>query len=290
MPAAILDGKAIADTIRAEIADRSTDFTKHWGIRPHLAAVIVGDDPASHVYVKNKRLACEKAGMESSLHTLPANFSPASLVELVERLNADPAVHGILVQFPLPPGFDERVIVQTIDPRKDVDAFHPLNLGRIVDGHPRFLPCTPAGIQQLLIRGGIETAGRHVVIVGRSNLVGRPLSIMLSQKGSGADATVTLCHSRSRDLADHCRRADILIVSIGRPQAITADMIQRGAVVVDVGINRLPDGRLVGDVDFGPACEVASAITPVPGGVGPMTVTMLLANTLRAADGILGMN
>ena len=283
MTARRLDGKAIAEQVRGEIAERAADFFRREGVRAHLAAVLVGDDPASQIYVKNKRLACEKAGLESSLHLLPDTTSQSVLLETVQRLNDDPAVNGILVQFPLPKGCDEREIVLAIDPLKDVDAFHPYTVGLIVEGTPRFLPCTPAGVQQILIRSNIEIAGKEVVIVGRSSLVGRPLSIMLSQKGPGADATVTLCHSRTKNLAEQCQRADILVAAIGRPEAITGKMIKPGAVVIDVGINRLPDGRIVGDVEFASAAEVASAITPVPGGVGPMTITMLLANTLKAA-------
>jgi len=276
-----LDGKAIANQVRTEIAAKAATFLAREGVKPHLAAVLVGDDPASQIYVKNKRLACEKTGLESSLHLLPATTSQSNLLETVERLNDDPSVNGILVQFPLPKTCSERDIVLAIDPLKDVDAFHPYTVGLIVDGTPRFLPCTPAGIQQILLREQIETAGKEVVIVGRSNLVGRPLSIMLSQKGS--DATVTVCHSRTLNLESHCRRADILIAAIGRPEAITGAMIKPGAVVIDVGINRLADGRVVGDVEFESAAQVASAITPVPGGVGPMTIAMLLDNTLKAA-------
>ncbi len=283
MAALILDGKGIANQVRDEIAERAAAFFRREGIRPHLAAVLVGDDPASQIYVKNKRLACEKAELHSSLHRLPATTTQSNLLETVQRLNNDPDVHGILVQFPLPETCDEREIVLSIDPLKDVDAFHPYTVGLLVEGTPRFLPCTPAGILQLLIRSKIETPGKEVVIVGRSSLVGRPLSIMLSQKGQYADATVTLCHRRTSQLEEHCRRADILVAAIGRPEAITGSMIKPGAVVIDVGINRLPDGRVVGDVEFKSAAEVASAITPVPGGVGPMTITMLLENTLKAA-------
>ncbi|MBX9653642.1 bifunctional methylenetetrahydrofolate dehydrogenase/methenyltetrahydrofolate cyclohydrolase FolD [bacterium] len=283
MVAKRLDGKAIASQVRSEIAEKAIKFLAREGMKPHLAAVLVGDDPASQIYVKNKRLACEKTGLESSLHLLPATTSQSNLLETVERLNADPSVNGILVQFPLPKSCSEREVVLAIDPLKDVDAFHPYTVGLIVDGTPRFLPCTPAGIQQILIREKIETAGKEVVIVGRSHLVGRPLSIMLSQKGPHADATVTVCHSRTPNLEQHCRRADILIAAIGRPEAITGSMIKPGAVVIDVGINRLADGRVVGDVEFESAVQVASAITPVPGGVGPMTIAMLLENTLKAA-------
>jgi methylenetetrahydrofolate dehydrogenase (NADP+)/methenyltetrahydrofolate cyclohydrolase len=283
MSARWIDGKAIAQQIREEIAHRVQQFVSQSNEKPHLAAVLVGEDPASQVYIRNKRLACEKAGMESTLHLLPAETSMAHLLKVVSGLNADSSVHGILVQFPLPAGLDEQEVVHAIDPFKDVDAFHPVTVGLMVEGRPRFLPCTPAGVHQLLIRSGIEVSHKHVVIVGRSSLVGRPLSIMLSQKGPHADATVTLCHSRTKDLAHHCRQADILIAALGRPNAITADMVRPGAVVIDVGINRLDDGKIVGDVAFDEVAKLASAITPVPGGVGPMTVTMLLDNTLRAA-------
>jgi methylenetetrahydrofolate dehydrogenase (NADP+)/methenyltetrahydrofolate cyclohydrolase len=284
MSARWIDGKAIADQMRQEIADRVRAFTSQAGVRPHLAAVLVGEDPASQVYIKNKRLACEKAGMESTLHLLPARVSMGELLDRVAQLNADPMIHGILVQFPLPGELDESAVIHAIDPLKDVDAFHPITVGLLVEGDPRFLPCTPAGVHQLLVRSGIEIPHQHVVIVGRSSLVGRPLSIMLSQKGPHADATVTLCHSRTKDLAFHCRQADILVAAMGRPEAITADMVRPGAVVIDVGIHRRADGKIVGDVAFDEVARVASAITPVPGGVGPMTVTLLLENTLRAAN------
>ena len=253
--------------------------------RPSLTVVLVGADPASQVYVRNKRRACEKAGFESTLHELPETTTTDELLALIDSLNEDAGVHGILVQLPLPPGVDERQIVLAIDPKKDVDAFHPENVGLLFDGRPRFLPCTPFGIHQILLREEIPIEGADVVIVGRSNLVGKPMALMLAQKGAGADATVTLCHSRTRDLAAHTRRADIVIAAIGRAEFITADMVRPGATVIDVGINRTADGRLVGDVDTAGVSEVAGAITPVPGGVGPMTVTMLLENTLSAARG-----
>jgi methylenetetrahydrofolate dehydrogenase (NADP+) / methenyltetrahydrofolate cyclohydrolase len=245
----------------------------------------VGDDPASEVYVRNKRKACEAVGIESQLHRLPASASSEELLKLVAKLNKDEAVHGILVQLPLPPQIDTTRVLLAVNPAKDVDAFHPENVGRLVQGRPRFLPCTPQGVQQLLVRSGIEIAGRQVVIVGRSDIVGRPLSIMLSLRGPGGDATVTLCHSRTLDLAAITRQADILIAAIGRPKFVTAEMVKRGAVVVDVGINRNDEG-LVGDVDFAAVREVASAITPVPGGVGPLTIAMLLRNTLLAAEAL----
>ncbi len=285
MPATLLDGKQLAQQIRAELAEEVVEFIQNNAVVPCLAAVLVGDDPASDVYVRNKRKACEAVGIESQLHRLPANVSSDELLKLVAKLNKDEAVHGILVQLPLPPQVDTGRVLLAVNPAKDVDAFHPENVGRLVQGRPRFLPCTPQGVQQLLVRSGIEIANRHVVIVGRSEIVGRPLSIMLSQRGPGGDATVTLCHSRTRDLGAITRLADILIVAIGRPKFITAEMVKRGAVVVDVGINRTDEG-LVGDVDFAAVREVASAITPVPGGVGPLTIAMLLRNTLLAAEAL----
>lgn len=283
MSARILDGKMIAAAIREEVAAETRLFFAAHGVTPHLAAVLAGDNPASHVYVRNKRAACERAGLASSLAILSADASQAELLGTLARLNADPFVHGILVQLPLPNQIDEHAIVQAIDPQKDVDGLHPTNVGLLAEGRPRFLPCTPAGVQQILIRERIEIRRSHVVIVGRSNLVGKPLAMMLVQKADCADATVTVCHSRTRDLVEHTRRADILVAAMGQPEFVTGAMIRRGAVVIDVGINRRSDGQLVGDVHFQSACEVADAITPVPGGVGPMTVAMLLHNTLQAA-------
>ena len=282
MTATILDGKSLAQTMRAEIAGRVTEFTQKTGITPCLAAVLVGDDPASQVYVRNKEAACAKVGILSKLFRLPAETTQEELLTLVGKLNSDEAVHGILVQLPLPKQINEQAVLDAVSPEKDVDAFHPANVGRILQGRPRFLPCTPAGIQEMLVRYGIPTAGRHVVILGRSEIVGKPMAAMMVQKSAGADATVTICHSRTRDLPSVTRLADILIVAIGRPNFVTADMVKPGAVVVDVGINRTETG-LVGDVNFPAVSEIASAITPVPGGVGPMTITMLLANTLAAA-------
>jgi methylenetetrahydrofolate dehydrogenase (NADP+)/methenyltetrahydrofolate cyclohydrolase len=279
----LLDGKALAQAIQAEIAIATAELVRTRSVQPGLAAVLVGDNPASQVYVRNKRKACEKAGLASWLHALPAGTSQAELLNLVGRLNADPAVHGILVQLPLPPHLDESAILDAVAPLKDVDGLGPDNLGRLVDGRPRFLPCTPAGIQQLLLRNQVPIAGRHAVVIGRSTIVGKPMALILAQKGPDADATVTICHSRTRDLASIARQADIVIAAIGKARFVTADMVKPGAVVVDVGINRLPDGSLCGDVDFAAVKEVASAITPVPGGVGPMTITMLLGNTLHSA-------
>ncbi len=282
MPAQILDGNALAKQMRAELAVQTAEFTAACGLAPTLAAVLVGEDPASGVYVRNKRRDCTEVGMQSRLHRLGAETTQAELLALIDNLNTDPGVHGILVQLPLPQQVDERAVLEAVCPAKDVDCFHPENVGRVVQGRPRFLPCTPGGVQQLLVRNNVPIAGQHVVIVGRSDIVGKPLAIMLGQRGPGADATVTLAHSRTRDLAAVTRTADILVVAIGRPKFVTADMIRPGATVVDVGINRADEG-LVGDVDFADAAEVAGRITPVPGGVGPLTRVMLLVNTLAAA-------
>jgi methylenetetrahydrofolate dehydrogenase (NADP+)/methenyltetrahydrofolate cyclohydrolase len=285
MPATILDGKQLAQQIRSELAEEVIEFIQNNGVVPCLAAVLVGNDPASEVYVRNKRRACEAVGIESQLHRLDEAASSDDLLQLIARLNKDHEVHGILVQLPLPKQIDASRVLVAVNPAKDVDAFHPENVGRLVQGRPRFLPCTPQGVQQLLVRSGIEIAGRHVVVLGRSDIVGRPLSIMLSQRGPGGDATVTLCHSRTRDLPAVTRQADILIAAIGQPKFVTADMVKPGAVVVDVGISRTDEG-VVGDVDFEPVRNVASAITPVPGGVGPLTIAMLLRNTLAAAQAL----
>jgi len=281
MPAQLLDGKTLARTIQAEIALEVAEFIENNAVVPCLATVLVGADPASEVYVRNKRQACERVGMESRHFPLPAETTEDELLDLVHRLNKDDDVHGILVQLPLPKQISEQRVLLAVSAAKDVDCFHPENVGLLVQGRPRFLPCTPHGVQQLLIRNGIDTAGKHVVVVGRSDIVGKPLANMLVQKGPGADATVTVCHSRTRDLPAVTRTADILVAAIGKARFITADMVRPGAVVVDVGINRTETG-LCGDVDFAPVAEVASHITPVPGGVGPLTITMLLKNTLTA--------
>jgi methylenetetrahydrofolate dehydrogenase (NADP+)/methenyltetrahydrofolate cyclohydrolase len=282
MTAQIIDGKQIAQRMRERIGTESREFTARTGVTPHLAAVLVGDDPASAVYVKNKHQACERAGMRSTVHRLPADTSQAALLDLVQQLNTATDVHGILVQLPLPKGIDTTTVLDAVHPLKDVDAFHPENVGRLVQNRPRFLPCTPHGIQVLLRESGVDPAGQHVVVLGRSEIVGKPIAIMLLQKAVGADATITVCHSRTKNLADVVRTADILIAAIGRAEFVTAEMVKPGAVVIDVGINRVGD-KLVGDVAFGPVSEVASLITPVPGGVGPMTIAMLLQNTLTAA-------
>ena len=285
MSAAILDGKSLAKQIREELAVEVVDFIRTTEVVPTLAAVLVGHDPASEVYVRNKRRDCEIVGIHSQLVELPAETTEAELLDVVARLNADATVHGILVQLPLPKQIDETAVLEAIDPAKDVDAFHPENVGRIMQGRPRFLPCTPSGVQELLLRNDVPIAGAHVVIVGRSDIVGKPLAGMLVQRGRGGDATVTVCHSRTADLAAITRQADILVVAIGRPEFVTGDMIKPGATVVDVGINRT-DAGLVGDVEFASAAKVAGRITPVPGGVGPLTRTMLLVNTLTAARGL----
>jgi len=280
--ARILDGKAIAAQIKDEISEEVADFIENQAVEPCLAAVLVGEDPASQVYVRNKQKACERVGIASQLHRLEADTSQDELLGIVAKLNKSDAVHGILVQLPLPKQIDTERILQAINPGKDVDAFHPENVGRLVQGRQRFLPCTPHGIQQLLRREEIATSGAHVVILGRSDIVGKPLANMLMQRGPGGDATVTICHSRTKNLAEVTRSADILVAAIGQPRFVTADMVKPGATVIDVGINRTDDG-LVGDVDFDGVREVAGAITPVPGGVGPLTIAMLLLNTLTAA-------
>ena len=291
MTARRLDGKELAKAMRAEIAAQVAARTLLGKRLPGLAAVIVGDNPASHVYVRNKHKACAEAGLASWVHNLPADTMQTQLLDLVAQFNADPNVHGILVQLPLPKQIDEGTVIRAIAPAKDVDCFHPENLGLLAAGHPRYYPCTPHGVFQLLVRNGIETAGKEVVIVGRSNIVGKPLALMLAQKRTagnpaGGDATVTIAHTRTRNLAEVCRRAEILIAAAGSPRVITADMVSPGVVVVDVGTNSV-DGKLVGDVhpEVG---EVASWLSPVPGGVGPMTITMLLANTLAAAEHLDG--
>ncbi len=281
MTARLIDGRALATRRRAELADEVARRRAEHGVTPGLAAVLVGDDPASRTYVGMKHRATEAAGMRSEQHLLPADTSQADLLALVDRLDADDAVDGILVQLPLPGHLDAREVQRRVDPAKDVDALNPVTAGMLANGEPTFLACTPAGVLELLAEAGVTLPGSEVVIVGRSTLVGRPLSIMLTLPGR--DATVTVAHSRTRDLAAVCRRADVLVVAAGREGLVTADMVRPGAVVIDVGTNRTADGRLVGDVAFAEVAEVAGAITPVPGGVGPMTVTMLLANTLHAA-------
>lgn len=282
MAAAVIDGKSVAADLRETLADDVSRFVESSSIQPHLAALLVGDDPASAVYVRNKQRACDKTGIRSTLHRLPAEISEDGLLTLISQLNNDPTVHGILVQLPLPGHIREQVVLDAVTPLKDVDCFHPENVGLMVQGRPRFLPCTPHGVQQLLLTSGTQVAGAHAVVLGRSEIVGKPMAMMLIQRGEAANATVTICHSRTEGLAEITRQADIIVAAIGKPRFVTADMVKPGAVVIDVGINRV-DEKLVGDVDYEPVAEIASAITPVPGGVGPMTIAMLLQNTLTAA-------
>ena len=282
MPARLIDGKAIAALIRERLKVDVDSFRLATNRTPKLAAVLVGNDPASQVYVRNKEHACAKAGIASDVHRLEGSTTQAELLALIAGLNADPSVHGILVQLPLPKHIHETTVLDAINPLKDVDCFHPENVGLLTQGRPRFLPCTPHGVQVLLHESGVAVDGAHVVVLGRSEIVGKPVSLMLVQKGETANATVTICHSRTKRLAEMTRSADILIAAIGKPEFVTAEMVKPGAVVIDVGINRVDD-RLVGDVAFGPVSAIASAITPVPGGVGPMTIAMLLENTLAAA-------
>ena len=290
MQAQIISGTDIAKEIRAEVAEAVAEMKEKHGVVPGLAAVVVGDDPGSAIYVRNKERACHEAGIFTETSKLPESTTEGELLDLVSRLNKDDRFHGILMQLPLPPQIKEDRILLAIDPDKDIDGLHPMNIGRLVSGEPRFVACTPAGIQQMLLRSGFDPEGKHVVVAGRSNIVGKPVSILLAQKRPGANATVTVCHTRTRNLGEMTRQADILIAAMGSPQAITADMVKEGVVVIDVGINRVDDPsrergyRLVGDVDFGPVSEKAAAITPVPGGVGPMTIAMLLHNTLKSAQ------
>ena len=276
----IIDGKAISAQIRAEIAEKVKNLKAERGIVPGLAVIIVGEDPASRVYVRNKHRACEEVGFASFGYELPADTTEEELLALVEKLNRDSAVHGILVQLPLPKHLDEEKILLAIDPAKDVDAFHPYNVGKIMIGNYDFLPCTPAGVMELLRRSNIEIAGKECVVVGRSNIVGKPQAMLLLQ----ANGTVTVCHSRTKDLREVCRRADILIAAIGKPEFFDASFVKEGAVVIDVGINRRADGTLCGDVNYADVAPHTSYITPVPGGVGPMTIAMLMQNTLTAAS------
>jgi len=289
LPANLIDGNAIGTTMRTELGAEITKLKKA-GITAGLAVVLVGDNPASQVYVRMKGKACDEAGLYHETIKLPKETSEADLMALLERLNANSKIHGILVQLPLPKQIDTNRALHRIDPRKDVDGFHPENVGKVVVGDPTgFRPATPYGVQQLLIRTGVETKGAHAVVVGRSNVVGRPMAALLLQDAPGGNATVTVCHSRTRHIEQHTLQADILIVAIGKPEFVTGDMVKPGAVVIDVGVNRVDDPsrkqgyRLVGDVKFAEAKQVASAITPVPGGVGPMTITMLLYNTVQAA-------
>lgn len=283
MTSRLLDGKALALSVRAEVASEVAGFRSETGLIPGLTVILVGESSASQVYVRNKASACKAAGIAGTILRLPANISHASLIESIDGLNQDRHVHGILVQLPLPPQIDERRVLERIDPRKDVDGFHPENVGLLTTGNPRFVPCTPLGIRELLLSVGIETKGARAVVLGRSNIVGKPMALLLMQKGTGGDATVTICHTGTRDAASICREADILVAAIGQPEHVRGSWIKPGAVVIDVGIHKRGDGSLCGDVHFAEASEVSGWITPVPGGVGPMTVAMLLRNTLRAA-------
>ncbi|MCH8199063.1 MAG: bifunctional methylenetetrahydrofolate dehydrogenase/methenyltetrahydrofolate cyclohydrolase FolD [Chloroflexi bacterium] len=290
MTAKIIDGKQMAEDIRGEVAAGVKALVGSTGVVPGLAAVLVGDDPASAIYVRNKRRACEEAGIFSETFELAETTTQDELLALVAKLNADERFHGILVQLPLPPQVSERTVILALDPDKDVDGLHPLNVGLLLQGEPRFVPATPAGVQEMLVRSGNDPWGKSVVVVGRSNIVGKPLAALLMQKAKGANATVTVCHTGTADIGALTRQADIVVAAMGRPRAITADMVRDGAVVIDVGINRIEDPsrrsgtRLVGDVDFDGVSEKASAISPVPGGVGPMTIAMLLKSTLLAAE------
>jgi methylenetetrahydrofolate dehydrogenase (NADP+)/methenyltetrahydrofolate cyclohydrolase len=288
MAAKILDGKAIAQDIRAELKVKTAEL-KTQGIVPGLGVLLVGEDPASRSYVTAKEKACEETGLYSREIKLPATASHKEILDVVQAFNADDQIDGILVQLPLPDSSMEQSVIEAINPEKDVDGFHPVNVGRMMLGLPAFLPCTPHGVLQILKRSGIPTSGAHVVVIGRSNIVGRPLVNLLSQKSELGDATVTMCHTRTKNMKELTLQADIIVAAVGRPNTVTADMVKPGAVVIDVGVNRVEDAskkrgyRLCGDVDFAAVSEKASAITPVPGGVGPMTITMLLANTVESA-------
>ena len=289
MAARILSGSGLSVEIRAEAAAGVVEMQEKHGVTPGLAVVLAGDDPASAVYVENKRRACDQAGLHSDAAYLSGSATEGDILASVHGFNGDPRIHGILVQLPLPDGIDQHRIIEAIDPDKDVDGIHPYNLGKLLQGRPDFAPCTPSGIVELLLRNGYDPDGANVAICGRSDIVGKPLAALLMQRARGGNATVTVCHTRTRDLPGITRSADVVVAAMGRPAAITADMVKEGAVVIDVGINRVPDSsarrgyRLVGDVDYEGVSQKAGAITPVPGGVGPMTIAMLLTNTLAAA-------
>jgi methylenetetrahydrofolate dehydrogenase (NADP+)/methenyltetrahydrofolate cyclohydrolase len=291
MTASLIDGKAISAAIKTEVKASAVLLRERRGIIPGLAFILVGENAASQVYVRSKGKACEEMGFYSVTENLPASTSETELLSLIERFNRAPQIHGILVQLPLPPHINEHTVIEAIDYRKDVDGFHPVNVGRLVIGLPGLRPCTPAGVQELLVRSGHDPAGKHVVVVGRSNIVGKPVLNILLQKQQGANAVVTVAHTGARDISSYVRQADIVIAALGKPEAITGEMLKPGCVVIDVGINRIPDpaaksgSRIVGDVHFASASSVASAITPVPGGVGPMTIALLMKNTLLAAEG-----
>ena len=279
MSARLIDGKALALQVREKLATESAAVLAKTGMKPGLATILVGDDPASHLYVKSKQKACDAAGIYIDDHKLPASTTQAELLALIEKENADPRIHGILVQLPLPKHIDSKVVLEAVSPDKDADGFHPYNFGRLVEGHPVFEACTPKGVIKMIESTGVSIEGKRAVVLGRSNIVGKPLALMLLQR----NATVTICHSKTKDLSAVCREAELLLVAIGKAKFVTADMVREGAVVIDVGTNRLPDGKVVGDVDFEPVSHKAGWISPVPGGVGPMTIAMLLDNTVESA-------
>jgi len=277
--ARLIDGKALALQVRERLATESAVVLAKTGMKPGLATILVGDDPASHLYVKSKQKACDAAGIYIDDHKLPSSTTQAELLALIEKENADPKIHGILVQLPLPKHIDSKVVLEAVSPDKDADGFHPYNFGRLVEGHPVFEACTPKGVIKMIESTGVSIEGKRAVVLGRSNIVGKPLALMLLQR----NATVTICHSKTKDLAAVCREAELLLVAIGKAKFVTADMVRDGAVVIDVGTNRLPDGKVVGDVDFEPVSQKAGWLSPVPGGVGPMTIAMLLDNTVESA-------
>ncbi|MEQ1655037.1 MAG: bifunctional methylenetetrahydrofolate dehydrogenase/methenyltetrahydrofolate cyclohydrolase FolD [Nitrospira sp.] len=283
--ARLIDGKALAQQVRDQLTIESAAVLAKTGIKPGLATILVGDDPASHQYVKSKQKACDAAGIYIDDHKLPASTTQAELLSLIERMNADSRIHGILVQLPLPKHIDSRVVLEAVSPDKDADGFHPYNFGRLVEGNPVFEACTPKGVIKMIESTGVGIEGKRAVVLGRSNIVGKPLALMLLQR----NATVTICHSKTKDLPAVCREADLLLVAIGKAKFVTADMVKEGAVVIDVGTNRWTDGKLCGDVDFEPVSQKAGWISPVPGGVGPMTIAMLLANTVESAKRMAGM-
>ena len=285
MAARLIDGKALALQVRERLAIESAAVLAKTGMRPGLATILVGDDPASHLYVKSKQKACDAAGIYIDDHKLPTNTTQAELLALIEKENADPKIHGILVQLPLPKHIDSKVVLEAVSPDKDADGFHPYNFGRLVEGHPVFEACTPKGVIKMVESTGVSIEGKRAVVLGRSNIVGKPLALMLLQR----NATVTICHSKTKDLPGVCREAELLLVAIGKAKFVTADMVRDGAVVIDVGTNRLPNGKVVGDVDFEPVSQKAGWISPVPGGVGPMTIAMLLDNTVESAKRMAGM-
>lgn len=285
MAAQLIDGKALAQQVRDRLAKESAELFAKKTMKPGLATILVGDDPASHVYVRNKQKACELAGIYVDDHKLPASTTQAELLALIGKKNADPKIHGILVQLPLPKHIDSKVILEAVSPLKDADGFHPYNFGRLVEGHPTFEACTPKGVIKMIESTGMTIEGKRAVVVGRSNIVGKPLALMLLQR----NATVTICHSRTRDLPSVCREAELLLVAIGKAKFVTADMVREGAIVIDVGTNKTPEGKLCGDVDFDQVSQKAGWISPVPGGVGPMTIAMLLENTVESAKRAAGM-